>query len=613
MSAQAGSVGASANVGPGADAGGAGAVSLWRGVGLMLGFARPGRRRLAGAVALTVVATAGEVAVYLVLAHVGGLLLGGAATGADIVRWTALALVISVARSALWAWGLAVSHDVAFDVLSVRLRGRLVDRLHQVPLGRVTGPRAGQMRALLTDDVEELEVFVAHGVPETVSAAVVWVAVTVWLVTVDPLLALAAVAVVMLAFVALTRALRGADVMQARTHAAWSAWSGAVLEVLRGLPVLHLLPGAASRGPVGRSCDCAEAYAAGERDWAAAFLPAGTAFAVLLAAPLAVLLPLGLWRLDAGAVTPAQLIVVLVVGGGYSAPLLRFYHHSMRLALLTSAANGLQELLDVPSLPPPRPTTIVGAGEGTAADTSGGVGRGLLELRDVTFSYPGTSRPAVDDVTLTCAPGSLTALVGASGAGKTTLVRLVGRFFDPQAGAVLVDGVDVRDLPAHRLRQLVTFVFQDVFLFDDTVAANLRVGRPDATVDQMWDALRAARLDEVVARLPDGLDTPLGQRGSRLSAGERQRMAIARAVLHDAPVVILDEATAHVDPDNATLVQDALTNLAVGRTLLVVAHRLKTVAGADTIAVLDGGRLVEQGRHADLVAAGGRYARLWQS
>lgn len=587
----------------------------------MLGFARPGRRRLAGAVALTVVATAGEVAVYVVLAHVGGMLLDGAASGADIARWTALALVISVARSALWAWGLAVSHDVAFDVLSVRLRGRLVDRLHQVPLGRVTGPRAGQMRALLTDDVEELEVFVAHGVPEMVSAAVVWVAVTVWLVTVDPSLALAAVVVVLLAFAALTRALRGADVMQARTHAAWSAWSGAVLEVLRGLPVLHLLPGAHRRGPVGRSCDCAAAYAARERDWAAAFLPAGTAFAVLLAAPLAVLLPLGLWRLDLGAVTPAQLVVVLVVGGGYSAPLLRFYHHSMRLALLTSAANGLQELLDAASLPPPRPTTTVDpvrdtpahtAGDTAAAD-GGGAGRGLLELRDVTFSYPGTSRPAVDGVTLICALGSLTALVGASGAGKTTLVRLAGRFFDPQTGAVLIDGVDVRDLPAHRLRQLVTFVFQDVFLFDDTVAANLRVGRADATTDQLRDALRAARLEEVVDRLPDGLDTPLGERGSRLSAGERQRLAIARAVLHDAPVVILDEATAHVDPDNATLVQDALTNLAVGRTLLVVAHRLRTVAGADTIAVLDGGRLVEQGRHADLVAAGGRYARLWQS
>ncbi|AYF30012.1 ABC transporter [Micromonospora tulbaghiae] len=577
------------------------AVPLWRGVRLMLGFARPGWWRLAAAVALAAAATAGEVAVYVVVAYVGALLFDGQAMVAQVLTWTVVALVVSVVRSGLWAWGLAISHDVAFDVLSVRLRGRLVERLHQVPLGRVTGPRAGVMRALLTDDVEELEVFVAHGVPEMVSAAVVWLAVTGWLFTVDPVLAGVAVAVVLLAFAALMRALRGSNVMQARTHAAWSAFSGAVLEVLRGLPVLHLLPGAAGHGPVRRACDCADVYAARESDWAHTFRPAGTAFAVLLAAPLAVLLPAGLWRLDIGAITPAELIVVLVVGGGYSAPLLRFYHHAMRLALLTSAANGLQELLDTPALP------AVGVTSGSVA------GRGRLEFREVTFVYPGVDRPAVADLSLTCEPGTMTALVGASGAGKTTLVRLAGRFFDPQTGTVLIDGVDVRDLAATRLRQLITFVFQDVFLFDDTVAANLRVGRPDATVRQMWDALRAARLDDVVEALPSGLQTPLGERGGRLSAGERQRLAIARAILHDAPIVVLDEATAHVDPDNATLVQDALSNLVAGRTLLVVAHRLRTIAGADRIAVLDGGRLVETGRHADLMAAGGRYAGWWRS
>jgi ATP-binding cassette subfamily B protein len=237
--------------------------------------------------------------------------------------------------------------------------------------------------------------------------------------------------------------------------------------------------------------------------------------------------------------------------------------------------------------------------------------RGEIEFRDVTFSY-GKGRPALEDVSFRVAPGQVAALVGPSGAGKTTITNLIPRFYVPPAGAVLIDGIDARNATLASLRRDIGIVTQETYLFHDTIAANLRYGKLDATDEELVAAARAANIHELIASLPTGYQTMVGERGHKLSGGERQRLAIARVLLKDPRILILDEATSSLDSHNEALIQAALEKLMRGRTSLVIAHRLSTILKADVIFVVDDGRIVESGRHADLLARGGAYARLYR-
>ncbi len=234
-----------------------------------------------------------------------------------------------------------------------------------------------------------------------------------------------------------------------------------------------------------------------------------------------------------------------------------------------------------------------------------------IDFYHVRFRYPGAAQDVLSDVTFSVEHGTTVALVGPSGGGKTTVASLVPRFWDVAEGAVRIGDVDVRDIPSARLMERVAFVFQNERLFKQSLADNIRAARPDATRAQVEAAAHAAQCDDIVAKLPDGLDTVVGAKGIYLSGGECQRVALARAILKDAPIVVLDEATAYADPENEVLIQRALAELTRGKTVLMIAHRLSTVVNADAILVLEGGRLVERGTHADLVAAGGLYARMW--
>jgi len=238
--------------------------------------------------------------------------------------------------------------------------------------------------------------------------------------------------------------------------------------------------------------------------------------------------------------------------------------------------------------------------------------RGQVEFDQVTFRYGSSDRPALTDVSFKIEPGQLAALVGPTGAGKTTVTNLLPRFYDPQLGSVRLDGFDVRDLTLESLGRQVGMVFQDTFLFHASIRENLLYARPDATEAEMIAAAKAAYIHDFIESLPDGYDTVVGERGHRLSGGEKQRVAIARVILKDPRVLILDEATSNLDSESEHLIQVALRPLFRGRTSLVIAHRLSTILAADVILVMDHGEVVEQGRHADLLEQGGLYARLYQ-
>lgn len=235
-----------------------------------------------------------------------------------------------------------------------------------------------------------------------------------------------------------------------------------------------------------------------------------------------------------------------------------------------------------------------------------------IELKHVTFTYPGSVSPALKDVSFVIPQGSTVALVGPSGGGKTTAASLIPRFWDPQEGQVLVGGVDVKRLPSQQLMEQVAFVFQDTRLFKTSLLENIRAARPGATEQEVLKAAHLAQCDDILKKFPNGLNTMVGSKGTYLSGGECQRIALARAILKDAPIIVLDEATAFADPENEALIQKAFEALTRGKTVLMIAHRLSTVQNADQILVLEDGRITEQGTHQQLVEKQGTYAKMWK-
>lgn len=550
------------------------------------------RPALALSAVLATVAVALELLPIWVIASLIAALLDGSADGA-LFMWSAVvALVAVVAGTALMALALALSHVAAFRLIH-SLRLALARHLARLPMGWFQDRRSGGAKQLIVDEPERLEMIIAHGVPDGVSSIGMWLAVTVWLFVVDWRMALAATVLTPVSFVLIFAAIGRSGTLMSEYQRLSERLNGAVVEFLAGMPVVKVFNRTGKS--LTETAQTVRAYADVETQMAWKFLPLGAPFYTLVVANVVVILPVGLAMLKLGWIDLATLGFFVILGANYSQPLLRLFNQFQQMAHISMASGLIQSVLETPAQPDTRTRVLL--------DDH------TIRFEKVRFGYG--EQDVLHDVSFSAGDGGVTALVGPSGSGKSTIAALIPRLYDVGAGRVTLGGVDVRDIGLDQLMEQIAFVFQDTFLFSGTIAENIRMGKTDATEAEVQAAARAARADGFIGALPEGYATCLGEKGAALSGGERQRIAIARAILKGAPVIVLDEATAFADPDSEAAIQEALSDLSRGRTVIVVAHRLHTITGADQIVVLDRGRVAETGRHEDLLAAGGLYARLW--
>ncbi|MEV4890382.1 ABC transporter ATP-binding protein, partial [Nonomuraea sp. NPDC055795] len=506
---------------------------------------------------------------------------------------------VGAAGAALWLLLLVQSSRVghyADAAILHDLRVRIVRHLGALPLGWFRASGSGRVKRAMTGDLEEMHEVIAHALGQLTGAVTVTVVGAGYLFLVDVPMALIALGVLGLMALFYRVSMRSMTTHMNRLIAADARISAASIEYADGIQVVKTF---GTGGRVLRRFDDAvdehtQAFAA----WVAE-VRYSSATSRLLGSEMAVLTVVtaaGLAFLGHGSLAVADLVAFLVVAVGLPNSILPAVSAAQGVRKGRMGAANIERLLSRPPLPEPtRPERPQGHG---------------VEFDRVTFSYDGVTN-ALDDVSAVCPPGQVTAIVGPSGAGKTTLASLLPRFYDVTDGAIRIGGTDVRSIPSAELLASMSLVFQDVALLRDSVAENIRIGRPGASDAEVRRAALDAHIHEVVERLPEGYDTLLDAGGGSLSGGERQRLTIARAILSGAPIVVLDEATAALDADSEAAVQDALAALAIGKTVIVIAHRLHTIAGAGQILVLDRGRLAERGNHDDLLASGGLYARMW--
>jgi len=501
---------------------------------------------------------------------------------------------IYIVTSILLIFAYDLSHRAAYEIL-YDVRIELGERMVQLPLGYFNDRNTGELETIMNENVERLEFFLAHHLPEIVSTVFITILLGVLLFILDWRMALASISPVLVAVGVIGISSRKWPDMVENFLTAQSKVNSTIVEYTQGIKLIKAF------NQTARSFHKYQKNMAKWRDkmisWSTDTAISFTIFYALITSTLVVIVPVGLWLYQENAISLEMFLLFLFIGPLFGAFFTRIYQFLRYWLEETECMDRVNELRYAP---------IISEGEKDNNPSNFDI-----TFKDVSFSYQADEEDVSDKISFQVPEGTTCALVGPSGSGKTTIARLIPRFWDVNEGEIKIGEWNVKDLPLEKLLSYISLVFQEVFLFNDTILENIKMGKPDATEDEVKSAAAAARCDEFINQLPDGYNTVIGEKGAKLSGGEKQRISIARAILKDAPIIILDEATAFVDPENENIIQEAINHLTRGKTVLVIAHRLSTITHVDQTIVIENGRIVEQGTHEELIKKEGLYKRMW--
>lgn len=560
------------------------------------GYADGSKGKLFCSTGLSIISVVAGLFPYFCMYRIIEQFIQGTETVQTIVWWCALALAAYVVKVLFFGLSTGLSHYAAYHILE-KLRLQVADRFLHAPLGEVMSHSIGEIKNVMVDKIEDIEPPLAHMIPEGIGHIALPVISFLALVLIDWRVALASLVTLPFSMVcmALTFKISGKNFDKYNTSNA--VMNSTIVEYVEGIEVIKAF---------GRSGASYEKYAKSIEDYrnfvirwmSSTWITFKLAFA-LFPSTLLGTLPMSLYLASVGHIEAAEaaLCVMLSMSMVSSLAKIEVFGNSIKQVQMT--VEELQSYLDMKKLPEPEKMAVL-------PDYN-------VELKDVHFSYTAGGEEVLHGIHMTLPEGSFTALVGPSGGGKSTVARLIARFWDVTGGEISIGGVKLSDMPLSQLSDTVSFVTQDNFLFRCSLKENIRLGNPKASDEEVFAAARAACCDEFIKKLPMGYDTPAGEAGKRLSGGEKQRIAIARMMLKNAPIVILDEATAFTDPENEEKIQQSIAALTKEKTLLVIAHRLSTIRNADNIIVLKDGEILAQGKQQELLENCPLYKEMWEA
>lgn len=528
-----------------------------------------------------------------------------ASDGTGITYWGWVAFGGLVGGLVLLYAALMSSHVAAFRIL-YGLRVRLSEHIGKLPLGYLNNTSTGAIKKTMDQNIEKIEGFIAHTIPDLVNVIATVVVMLVIFFSLDVWLT-----VVCLVVVVLSLFLQFSNFMGKRArefmgiyYDAQEKMSASAVQYVRGMPVVKIF-GQSVRSFRQFNAEI-QAYKTFALKCCDTYQNGMIAFTVLLNSTVTFILPMGILLMQASPQSLSLAVVWLffiIMGPGMASPVYKLTFLGGNTRDIDEGVNRIDRILEKKPVPEPEHPQVPAAYD--------------VEFRHVSFSYEnteqGTRTEALRDVSFIAPQGKITALVGPSGSGKSTVANLIPRFWDVEQGKICIGGADIRQIPTAKLMDMVSFVFQDTFLFYDTLYENIAVGSPDATKEKVIAAAKAAQCHDFIERLPQGYETRIGDKGVFLSGGEAQRICVARAILKNAPILVLDEATAFADPENEHKMQMALQSLIKDKTVIVIAHRLSSIVSAHQIVVMKEGRIVQRGKHERLSMAEGVYKNMWDA
>ncbi len=544
-------------------------------------------------VCLAVVGAAFQILPFFVMAKVIGKLLIGNKDLTGYLMDCAVMAVFWLLRVLFNSLSTVQSHKATFVVLG-NIRKQGLAKLAQMPLGDVQAKGSGELKNILVERVDSIEPTLAHVIPEMSSNAVVVLATLVYLFVLDWRMALASLITLPLGMFFFMLMMVGYDKNYARTVSATKALNDTAVEYIGGIDVIKVFGKAKSSYEkfVSAAKECAQSYI----DWMNKSNFYFTFAMNIMPATLLAVLPIGGLLIKNGTLMPEKFVLIVILSMGLITPIIGCMKFTDDLAKVGTIISQVTDILTAPELPRPKTDMQI------LTDNT-------VKLKDVHFGYG--DEEVLHGVNLTFHEGTVNAIVGSSGSGKSTIAKLIASFWDVSSGSITVGGEDIRKISAEHYHKLVAYVSQDNFLFDNTVRENIRMGRPDATDTEVEQAAKNCGCYDFIMGLENGFDTVVGSGGGHLSGGEKQRISIARAMLKNAPIVILDEATAYTDPENEAIIQESVARLVRGKTLIVIAHRLSTIVDADQIVVINDGHVEATGTQTELLEKCSLYRALW--